>query len=228
MSATCTSAKLDDTVNYPRFMRAVPTDDATAFAVCSYLDSLNYRFVGMLFSNDDYGEAYKESIVKHCLAAGLKVDAFPVNMAGPEVESSVVAQLANLKKLSLNVVFTVAWSQGLKIIMDTATANGMNGPGKLWVFSDASYGSDFATFGAQTIAQTDGAIRVAGSGGTKYNPAWMEFASDYKTFTSSDFKKLFPSWWQLPTGHFTSVKAETNPDLSGLGAYAYDAIAAYG
>ena len=31
-----------------------------------------------------------------------------------------------------------------------------------------------------------------------------------------------------PAGHFTSVKTETNPDLSGLGAYAYDAIAAYG
>ena len=87
MSASCTSAKLDDTKNNPRFLRSVPTDDATSYAVCSYLHSLRLRFVGMLFSNEPYGEAYKESIVKHCATMGIAIDAFPVDMDGPTMES---------------------------------------------------------------------------------------------------------------------------------------------
>ena len=52
ISPSCTSAKLDDTTNYPRFMRSVPTDDAVAFAICNYFDSKKFKFAGMLFVNE--------------------------------------------------------------------------------------------------------------------------------------------------------------------------------
>ena len=228
MSPSCTSADLNKLYNHPRFLRTVPTDDAVAKAVCNYLDTLGLKFVAMLFANDEYGEAYKESMVSRCAARGVAVDAFPIEMQGDNMKSSIDTQMTKLKQLGLNVFFVVAWDHGLKYIMDKATQGGMNGKGKLWVFSDTVYKSMVVSFEEETKSKSDGALRVAAAGGTKYNPNFVNFTKDYHTFTDDDFKTHFPSWWQLPVGHFNNLKAATDPDVEGYGAYAYDAIASYG
>ena len=47
-----TSARLDDLVDYPRFMRALPTDDAVAYAVCQFWASFGYTRTAIIHSND--------------------------------------------------------------------------------------------------------------------------------------------------------------------------------
>ena len=44
---------------------------------------------------------------------------------------TVVTQMNKLRKKLYNVYFVVAWGQGLKLIMEKATRDGMNGQGKL-------------------------------------------------------------------------------------------------
>ena len=96
------------------------------------------------------------------------------------------------------------------------------------MFSDAAKGAHFGPFNTQTKKATDGAIRISSAGGTKYNPNFVSFAADYNTFTDDDFKKHFPSWWQLPVDFFSTTDAATNPSIAGYGSYAYDVVAAYG
>ena len=77
ISYWATSAKLDSLDDYPRFMRTIPTDDAVAFSVCQFWASdLGYTKAAIIHSNDGYGEAYKESVVNHCLSAGIVVSVF--------------------------------------------------------------------------------------------------------------------------------------------------------
>ena len=95
ISYWATSAKLDSLDDYPRFMRVIPTDDAVAFAVCQFWAvDMGYTVAAMIHSNDGYGEAYKESIVNHCLSAGVVVSIFSYDASDKDAIASQVVALA--------------------------------------------------------------------------------------------------------------------------------------
>ena len=51
-----TSKELDDVVDYPRFMRTIPSDDAVAYSISIFLKEMGYSRAAIIFSNDAYGE----------------------------------------------------------------------------------------------------------------------------------------------------------------------------
>ena len=62
-----------------------------------------------------YGEAYKESLVKHCSTLNIQIDAFPVFMHGTGMETGINNQMVKLKKLGLNVFVLVGFGSGMKV-----------------------------------------------------------------------------------------------------------------
>jgi phosphatidylinositol phospholipase C, delta len=79
LSYWATSSELSSTSAYPRFMRTVPTDDATSFAVCSFwAKDLGYKHAAVVYVADSYGRSFRKKLISHCQAAGmLEVDDFP-------------------------------------------------------------------------------------------------------------------------------------------------------
>jgi hypothetical protein len=55
ISPGSTSARLDNTNEYPFFGRTIPTNAGEAIALCIYLDSINVRQLAILHVNDAYG-----------------------------------------------------------------------------------------------------------------------------------------------------------------------------
>jgi len=85
-------------------MRTIPTDDAVAFSVCRYWSDLGYKYANVLFFDDDYGIAFKESMLKHCLEMGLS---HLGTFGFVQDYSSVDKALNQMKASEINVVMFV-------------------------------------------------------------------------------------------------------------------------
>ena len=140
-----TSKALDDLTTYPRFMRTLPNDDAIAFSVCQFWrEDMDYTVAAMIYSNDAYGEAYKESLIDHCLATGVVVTTFPYDASDL---AAARAQVVALAATNLRVVLWVGSQQGLPTILDEAYAQDLLGgtKGAMWLFTDGASPSDLIT-----------------------------------------------------------------------------------
>ena len=161
ISYWATSAKLDSLDDYPRFMRTIPTDDAVAFSVCQFWASdMGYTKAAIIHSNDGYGEAYKESVVNHCLSAGIVVSVFSYDASD---KAAIASQVRALAATDLRVVLWVGSDQGIGTVMSTAFEQGLlsAGKGALWVFTDGAGPDTIA--GSAAAAATAPADAVSGA-----------------------------------------------------------------
>ena len=189
-----TSAKLDDMGEYPRFMRTIPTDDAVSFSVIQYWKGLGYKHAAMMFINDAYGEAYKESLVKHGAAEGIAVTAFPFNL---EDDAGIHKSVDKMKESGVNIVMVVAFTKGFKKIAEYATKVGMMGKGKMWCFGDAVISSDFDGLSPAAKQAVHGSIRVVAAGALDGNAAWDGMMAKLMTTTASSFNPHYPSYFKV-------------------------------
>ena len=140
-----TSKALDDLDDYPRFMRTLPNDDAIAYSVCQFWrEDMGYTVAAMIYSNDAYGEAYKESLLDHCLTQGVVVTTFPYDASDLAAARGQVGALA---ATNLRVVLWVGSQQGLPTILDEAYKQDLLGgaKGAMWLFTDGASPSDLVT-----------------------------------------------------------------------------------
>ncbi|CAE1138273.1 unnamed protein product [Acanthosepion pharaonis] len=60
ISYAASSYDLDDRISYPYFLRTVPSDVQQVNAIVALLEKLKWRYVGMIYSNNNYGAKAKE------------------------------------------------------------------------------------------------------------------------------------------------------------------------
>ena len=58
---------------YPYFARTIPADSAVAKAAAELFNYYGYKYVGIAFVQDAYGEAYKDAFVNSCAELGIDV-----------------------------------------------------------------------------------------------------------------------------------------------------------
>jgi hypothetical protein len=165
-----------------------------SFSVVQYWKGLGYKHAAMMFINDAYGEAYKESLVKHGAAEGIAVTAFPFNL---EDDVGIHKSVDKMKESGVNIVMVVAFSQGFKKIAEYATKVGMMGKGKLWCFGDAVINSDFDALTPDAKQAVHGSIRVVAAGALDGNAAWDAMMTKLKTTTASSFNSHYPSYFKV-------------------------------
>ena len=79
ISASATSASLDDVQSFPRFMRTVPTDEVVAQSICQFWAAppLSFTRAFVLYVNDPYGSAFNDATLEKCAARSAPTPARP-------------------------------------------------------------------------------------------------------------------------------------------------------
>lgn len=229
ISYWATSKSLDDTVNYPRFMRTIPTDDAVAFSICSFWSSLGFTYAAVLYINDAYGEAFKESTVHHCIESGMEsVFSFPFSEFESDFQTK--SQVAKLAGTGVHVFLLVDYTRKFKVIMEAAFEYGILGEGYTWVFGESVYTNDIATLSPQLKMAVEGSLRVFAPGGMAENPRWRDFVQDWKTFNASYLNSFWPEPFQVDDEFYRNPdnKIDELMELRIPGVFQYDAVAAAG
>lgn len=229
ISYWATSKALDDPVNHPRFMRTIPTDDAIAFAICTFWRSLGYEFAAVLYINDPYGEAYKESTIKHCLDLGMQnIKSFAITEV--ETDEQTIGQVRKLAETKLRVFLYIDFTRKFKVVMEAAYRFGIIGKGYTWTFGESVYTNDMATLSPEVRRAVDGSLRVFAPGGTEGNERWLNFVDDWKTFDYTFVNSYWPEPFQVNHTFFTHPERDllNLMELRIPGVYQYDAVAALG
>ena len=125
-----TSAKLDDTKQYPKFMRTIPTDDTVAFAVVQWWKSLGYKHTAVIHLNDAYGGAYAQALVSHSTAAGITCKPFPYAEGNAD---QIRFRVEQVKNEGINVIHTVSFTKGFAPMLEHAKNIGWIGKQQEWV-----------------------------------------------------------------------------------------------
>ena len=229
ISYWATSKSLDDTVNYPRFMRTIPTDDAVAFSICNFWYSLGYTYAAVLYINDAYGEAFKESTVDHCIKSGMEnVLSFPFSEFESDYQTR--SQVAKLAGTGVHVFLLVDYTRKFTVIMEAAYEYGILGEGHSWVFGESVYTNDIAALSPELRTAVDGSLRVFAPGGVGANSRWRRFIQDWDSFNASYVNSFWPEPFQVGNGFYTDPpnNIEELMELRVPGAFQYDAVAAAG
>jgi len=223
-----TAASLDDVSAYPTFMRTIPTDDAVSFSICRYWNGLGYRYVNVLYGDNDYGAAFKDSIQKHCRAMGLaQVGAFSFG----NDKASVDLALLKMQESKINIVMLVGGDSAMNTyVMEQGYALGLTGAGKMWVLSDAVASSEMDAIENQDArVAMAGSLRVIAAGVTDGEKKWMDFRDAWPTLDESTFNPYLPSWSQLESGFFANTALGPDSDIvKDVGSFQFDAVAALG
>jgi len=110
------------------FARTVPSDEGVAEVLCVLLSEQNINDVGLVFLDDDYGTAYRDTLTHKCAR-------YDVGVHGTSIQSSSLSSITFamdfVNGLNLNVVIMVAFSDAVPEIL----ARG--GPETIFIGSDA-------------------------------------------------------------------------------------------
>ncbi|XP_076447686.1 uncharacterized protein LOC143284661 [Babylonia areolata] len=86
ISYAASSPDLDDTVNYPYFLRTVPSDEEQATAMTELIKAMGWEYVGLLYVANNYGTkgalAFKRVANQHgvCVATPVAISVNPTNV----------------------------------------------------------------------------------------------------------------------------------------------------
>mmetsp|Transcript_2489 Transcript_2489/g.5714 ORF Transcript_2489/g.5714 Transcript_2489/m.5714 type:complete len:923 (+) Transcript_2489:466-3234(+) len=110
------------------FARVLPSDAETTQVLCQLFSDVDIQNVALIFVDDDYGTAYRDSLIKACDDIGIEVYATSFQQ---DSESSVTFAMDFVTSRKLNIVVTVSFSQSLPTIFKHA------GPDHVFIGSDA-------------------------------------------------------------------------------------------
>ena len=224
LSYWATSSTLDNKVDYPLFMRSIPTDDALAFSVCKYWVSKGYKFASVVYVNDNYGEAWQAAVVKQCAKMGMKqVLTMPFSDGTlEEVDAQMKTLAASIKATGINVVLLVLVDLGFSSYFKAAYELNMTGAGTSLMVSGGTT-SDFANLGAKYYAHATGTLYAASTGGVASNPTFKAFMDDWPAVNRTAINARMPAHWQLQADFFQNVPAD-KMEITDAGVFAYDNV----
>lgn len=95
ISYAASSHDLDDKISYPYFLRTVPSDVQQVNAIVSLLIQLNWRYVGIIYANNNYGAKAKEIFLASakknniCVPAPKVIEESDVKAKSSEIENTL-------------------------------------------------------------------------------------------------------------------------------------------
>ena len=172
-----TSPELDKHDRYRLFSRTIPSDAGTAQVAASLMQYYGLSDVGMIYSDDTYGNGFRDEMLLACSSRGVRLHALGVS-------SSVEDAAHNLMDVQrLNVVFLVLTLDSLAALVAGLVEHPhRHGAGKLLVFSDGISLSDLESVAALSprhrAALEDQQFLVA-EGGDERDPRFQRFRAAF-------------------------------------------------
>jgi ABC-type branched-subunit amino acid transport system substrate-binding protein len=135
ISASATSAYLDNREVYPMFARTIPSNRGDALAVVSLLEHLHVTHFAVLYVADDFGKAYLADVLSAADQVGLTAMSFGYENNN---EAEITDAIDQLKSSGLRYVVAILHSE-YKNVVDEATKVGLlNSTETTWFLSEAS------------------------------------------------------------------------------------------
>ena len=230
ISYWATSAELDETSSYPRFMRTVPSDAVAASALCSFWDEqMSFKHAAIVYMGDAYGDALAEGLSSYCGKRSVYVESFRFESGSDTTTESIQEAVRGVRASGIRVVLVVCiGSTECGKIVEEALDVGALDPAQpsWWGFADGVSLSDARSFSPRAQEALHGSFQVLAVGGVAGNARWDAFVQSWADRSVADYNRFLPPGWQLPD-HFFSAKEHFGL-LSQIGAYEYDAVIALG
>ena len=229
-----TSAALDKTSSFPRFMRTIPSDVVTAKALCSFWDEqMGFKHVAIVHMGDEWGDALAEGLSRYCGQRSVYVKRFRFESGSDKTTDSIQAAVRGLRASGIRVVLVACMgSTECRSIVEEGLEAGALDPAKpgWWGFADGISLADARSFPPRVQEVLHGSFQVFAVGGVEGNARWDAFVQSWAGRRAADYNRFLPPGWQLPDDFFSvTAGAESHYGLlSQLGAYEYDAVVALG
>jgi hypothetical protein len=152
--AGATSARLDDTDQYPFFGRTIPTNAGEAMALCIYLDSINVRQLAVLHVNDNYGVDFMIAIQNAARQFGISVSHISFH-DGLEETFTAVSRLIDAGYKYFFGIFSAGLVE--KLVLQLFDQGLMSRPDLVWIFGETMN----EVFGAELPTNTTEAMNLA-------------------------------------------------------------------
>ncbi|XP_063797634.1 extracellular calcium-sensing receptor-like [Pseudophryne corroboree] len=187
---------LADKTQFPSFVRTVGTVDSQPIAVVQMIKHFNWSWVGIVSSNNDYGDQGSQKLKLEMAKNGLCV-AFAKTLSVPPSKDSLDGIINAMHKTKTNVIVLYAYATELIALLQEVTDNQI--VGKIWIAVGSWLPS--AVFTQKTLWSTlNGTIGLA-----KYSsniPGFRDFLysiypSKYPNdiFMKEFWEHVFPCKW---------------------------------
>ena len=109
VSYAASSPDLDDRLNFPYFLRSVPSDVEQAKAMVSVIKEMKWEYVSVLYVDNNYGTKGKQAFIDIATAAGICVTQPPLALSQvrKENEDNDVLTLLRNQKPEVVVLFVI-------------------------------------------------------------------------------------------------------------------------
>ena len=163
ISASSTSASLDNKDSSPFFARTVPTNKNDAKATILYLRSLGVTHLGIIYIRDDFGTQFNSHLLQEASRNGIQVVS---TSYGEDVgKQSIVTGIQQLQQSGLRYFMGIFNPSTWKDVVREASKQGIIGsPDYAWLLSDASLELTQPGFQLRRDTEADLAAAVDGVG----------------------------------------------------------------
>ncbi|KAG8436098.1 hypothetical protein GDO86_007270, partial [Hymenochirus boettgeri] len=121
---------LADKVQFPSFVRTVGTVDSQPVAVVQMIAHFNWTWVGILASNNDYGDQGAQKLKTEMLKQGICV-AFSKTLLTPPTKENLENIVNTIQKSSTNIIVLYAYATELIALFQAVAAENIRG--KIWI-----------------------------------------------------------------------------------------------
>uniref|UniRef100_A0A7S4F0B8 Receptor ligand binding region domain-containing protein n=1 Tax=Chrysotila carterae TaxID=13221 RepID=A0A7S4F0B8_CHRCT len=229
ISYWATAPELSSSPRFPNFMRTIPCDRGSAFAVCSFwATEMHFSAGAVVYAHDAYGDGFK-SVLRHlCVEKfGMRIQTFEVDGF---TEDAVASPIAALVAVGMNVVHVIATGLEVVCVIEAAVAQGAlrRHPTSLWTLTDGISASDLGLLSIAAKDAIDGSVRIAAQGANDENPLWQRFVQEWSTFTPPPYSDRLPANWSTSESVFSDFDINASSIGRDIATFMYDAVAAAG
>ncbi|KAL5014216.1 hypothetical protein ScPMuIL_008486 [Solemya velum] len=105
VSPSASSPDLDDRINYPHFLRTVPSDIQQANAMAELISEMGWKFVSLLYMNNNYGSKGAEAFLRIAAEKKICVVDPPVTLPEtPDTNYNLLSTIQEIRKQTPRVV----------------------------------------------------------------------------------------------------------------------------
>jgi len=238
-----TSGDLDDIETFPTFSRTIPSDASTVEQLSKLLEGYELQHVGMIYLDDSYGSAYRDSLQLSFFERNIKLHATGYTYGN---NHSIHLSVEAIKSSKINVIVIASFGEDFVEIIKYAVAIGLTGGDYLFIFTDSvgSYElSTAASLGEEYEAALHRQQWLQAFGGNNAVEGYNHFADDWQHLFDSDVllktfiedrlpggKFFVPSSYNasydnvadigMPYGYFSS----TFENIESIAPFAYDSV----
>jgi hypothetical protein len=157
ISATSTSASLDNKGQYPYFTRTVPSNAGDAKTIAIYFEHLSVSYFGVIYVRDSFGSAYFDDLSRYSKMRGIGVVAAPYDDGD---DASITAAVKRLEEAGVKYIVGIFNPRTWKKVIRDSREHGIIGKhGFTWLLTEASL--ELTQAGFHLSKDTDGDIAEA-------------------------------------------------------------------